>query len=70
MPTVHRRNVVIGPKTWDSLKEIAEKEERSISDILREAAIELINRRKTEPAGKTYNARVDTYVRRPSTPGS
>lgn len=64
MPTVYRRNVVIGPKTWERLRALAKKEERSMSDILREAAITLLDQRDNRPEATTYNVKTDTFKRR------
>jgi len=40
-----RRCVIIGPKTWEALQELAIEEERSVSDLIREAVTVLIKRK-------------------------
>jgi len=64
MPSAYRRNIVVGPKTWAKLKSLARKEERSMSDIIREAIMELFKRRmKQNPAGE-YDPVTDNYRKR------
>ncbi len=64
MPSANRRNVVIGPKTWNKLKSLARKEERSMSDILREALSELLKKRAIQKSStEEYNPITDNYKR-------
>jgi len=65
MPTNHRRNIVVGSKTWGQLKSLAKKEERSMSDIIREALLELFKRREVGLAREIqYDPKIDSYVGR------
>lgn len=61
MPTANRRNIVMGKKTWERLRAVAKHEERSISDIIREAVIKLLDQRDANPEARTYNARTDRF---------
>jgi len=57
-----RRCVIIGPKTWKALQELAIEEERSVSDLIREAVTVLIkrkNKRASEPVN--YDPVKDRY---------
>lgn len=63
MATIYRRNIVVGPKTWERLRALAKKEERSMSDILREAAITLLDQRDAGVTGG-YDVKTDTFKRR------
>ena len=59
-----RRSVVIGNKLWGKLKELAKEEERAVSDLLREAAIKLLESREKgekgyDPVTETYNRSID-----------
>ena len=63
MPSANRRNVVIGPKTWNQVKSLAKKEERSISDLIREALLELLKKRATTKPATDYNPITDSYGR-------
>lgn len=40
-----RRNIVVGNKTWDRLRELGAKEERSLSELVREALQDLFHKR-------------------------
>ena len=51
----------MGSKTWQRLRVVAKHEERSISDIIREAVITLLDRRDAAPNERIYNARTDTF---------
>lgn len=63
MATIHRRNIVVGPKTWEKLRALAREEERSMSDIIREALLELFKRREVGIArGVQYDPVTDNYV--------
>ncbi len=56
-----RRSVVIGNKLWSRLKALAENEERAVSDLLREAAVKLLESR--ERGEKGYDPVTETYNR-------
>ena len=46
MPARERHNIVIGSKTWSELKALAEKEEKSASELIREAVLMLFEQRR------------------------
>ena len=65
MPTSKRRNVVIGDKTWGRLKDLAKKEERSMSDIIREGLMELFKQREAGVERKPeYDPVTDTFQKK------
>jgi len=64
MPTAYRRNIVMGPKTWERLRTQAKKEERSMSDLIREAVIKMLDLRDANPEATAYNVKTDTFKRR------
>jgi predicted CopG family antitoxin len=65
MPTVYRRNIVMGPKTWEKLRALGKEEERSISDLIREAVLELLKRRASGiSAGEQYDPITDNFGKR------
>ncbi len=64
MPSAYRRNIVVGPKTWAKLKSLARKEERSMSDIIREALMELFKRRMKQNPAEEYDPITDNYRKR------
>jgi len=49
-----RRCIIIGPKTWKALQELALEEERSVSDLIREAVTALV-KRKNKRTGEPLN---------------
>jgi len=57
-----RRCIIIGPKTWKALQELAIEEERSVSDLIREAVTVLV-KRKNKRAGSPveYDPVKDRY---------
>lgn len=61
MSSSHRRSIVMGPKTWEQLKLWAAKEERSISDLIREAVADLLRKKDVKlRAGLQYDPVTDT----------
>jgi len=44
----NRRNIVISHPVWSAAKEIAKREGRSVSDIVREGLINLIHKKHAE----------------------
>lgn len=47
-----RRNIVVGNTMWNKLKELAKSEERSVSDLIREAVADLLRKRSSYDAVK------------------
>lgn len=47
----NRRNVVIKTKTWEKLRGVSEEEERSMSDVIRQALHEFFMRREQNNRG-------------------
>lgn len=54
------RSVVVGPKTWTKLKDLGKKEERSMSELVREAILDLFDKR-TRPKGVKYDPVADRF---------
>lgn len=59
MPTQYRRNVVIPPEIWDTLRKLSKKERRSMSSLIREALEDLFAKRDR----KGYDPVTDTYTK-------
>lgn len=53
------RSIVVGPETWARLKNLAAKEERSMSELLREALLDIFKKR--EPGA--YDPATDSFKR-------
>lgn len=58
----HRRGIVIGPVTWEQLRKIAAKEEKSISELVREGIGYVLQKRKTLTGN--YDPESDTFIPR------
>ena len=54
------RSVVVGPKTWSKLKTLGKKEERSMSELIREAILDLFDKR-TRPKTVNYDPVADKF---------
>jgi len=54
------RSVVVGPKTWSKLKALGKKEERSMSELIREAILDLFDKR-TRPKTVNYDPVADKF---------
>jgi hypothetical protein len=62
---VKRRSIVVGDKTWEALRAQAKEEERSMGDLIREAILELLDRRAHGVArGPQYDPIGDSFVTR------
>ena len=51
------RSIIVGPETWARLRKLAKEEERSLSELTREALLDLFKKR--EPA--EYDPKTDSY---------
>lgn len=58
----NRRNIVIGQKIWDKLRETAEQEERSMSEIIREALHDFFMKREKEKTVSGYDPIKDQFM--------
>ena len=59
----NRRNIVIKTKTWEKLRRISTSEERSMSDIIRQALHEFFTRREQNKVG-VYDPAKDKITHR------
>lgn len=50
MASANRRQVVLGDIFWSKLQEMKKQEQRSISELVREALIDLFEKRKKQQA--------------------
>ena len=51
MTYTKRRSIIIGDQMWDKIGKLARKEDRSRSELVREALIDLMARRERKPSG-------------------
>lgn len=58
MASKNIRSIVVGPETWKRLAELSKKEERSRSELIREALLDLFKKR--EPG--VYDPKSDRFV--------
>ena len=63
MASHNRRNIVIGNNTWHKLRTLGKTEERSMSDLIREAIADLFDKR-VKPDKIEYDPESDRLVRR------
>lgn len=56
----NRRSIVVKERTWQRLKKLGEEEERSVSELIREAIRDLFAK-KGKPKSSRYNPVTDTY---------
>ena len=52
------RSVAVGDQIWERLRELANKEDRSMSDLIREAINDLLEKRQ----GRNYDPVMDRMV--------
>lgn len=62
MPIANRRNIVLGDVFWNKLMKMKAEESRSISELIREALIDLFEKRRRQSL-KHYDPVSDTFTK-------
>ncbi len=55
------RSIVVGNKTWEKLRALGKEEERSMSELIREALLDLFDKR-IKPVKREYDPTSDSFI--------
>lgn len=54
-----RKTIMVGPELWQNLQKLSNAEDQSMSSLIREALIDLFNKRQNTPG--RYNPVTDSF---------